>query len=344
MAAHTCRVAICGLSGDSAAAMTDFLQRDPGIEVVDVLDAPEELLSRDVDAGPDLLALDLESTAGGGTRAIERIMRERPVPILLLEGNVAGGPERAAAALAAGALEALPKARVRMESPDDVWAIALRSRVKRLASVRLGSPDAGRAAVATVRWRGVDRPFQLVGVGASSGGPPALTTVLGELPDDYALPVLVVQHIAPSFGEGLVTWLDQRVGPPVRIAQAGGPVSPGVWFAPDDTHLSVDSELRFAFDDSDRGPHRPSADVLFESMVAAVGPEALGVVLTGMGRDGAVGVEAMCAAGATVIAQDEESSAVFGMPRAAIESGAEHVLPLAEIGPALRSLRVPEAV
>jgi two-component system chemotaxis response regulator CheB len=338
-------VALLGLAADSAAALSEFLERDPGIEVVGVFATAGQLHGRLRGAQPDLLAVDLGSAGSDGQLAIERIMRESPVPILVLQDDVPGAADRAAEALAAGALEAVSKTQLRLERPDDVWATALRARVKRLASVRLKGGARTPAAPTAARTRvGLGQSFRIVAIGASTGGPPALTTVFMELPPDYPLPVLVVQHIAPGFTEGLVGWLDDRVGPSVRFAPDGERIGPGIWFAPDDTHLTVDSELRFALDrTSEHGRHRPSLDPLLESVAATVGPEALGVVLTGMGRDGAAGVEAIRAAGGLAIAQDDESSAVFGMPAAAIEAGADHVLPLAAIGPALASLRVREA-
>ena len=120
---------------------------------------------------------------------------------------------------------------------------------------------------------------------------------------------------------------------------------PGIWFAPDDCHLLLEPSQRFALDGlTTRGPHRPSVDMLFESLASSCGGGALGVVLTGMGRDGAAGVQAIRAAGGHVIAQDRQTSTVFGMPRAAIESGADVVFALQEIGPVLRGLPAAETV
>jgi two-component system chemotaxis response regulator CheB len=180
-----------------------------------------------------------------------------------------------------------------------------------------------------------------VAIGASTGGPPALGTVLEALPADFPMPVLVVQHIAAGFLQGLVQWLGGRVSLPVRVAEQGLRASAGIWLAPDDAHLLLESSMRFALDpDTVSGSHRPSVDMLFESVAASVGDEAVGVVMTGMGRDGAAGTEAIRSAGGFVIAQDEASSAVYGMPRAATEAGADLALPLEEIGPTIRAVRV----
>jgi two-component system chemotaxis response regulator CheB len=179
----------------------------------------------------------------------------------------------------------------------------------------------------------------VIGIGASTGGPPALLAVLRELPDEFELPVLVVQHIGSGFTEGLVAWLDSRIALPVRVAPAGATAGRGVWVAPDEAHLRLTHSMRLSIDPEPRDTlHRPSLDVLFQSLGAVAGPDAVGVVLTGMGRDGAEGVGTLRASGGLVIAQDEASSAVFGMPQAAIASGADVVLPLEEVGTALRTL------
>ncbi|HWW66425.1 MAG TPA: CheB methylesterase domain-containing protein [Solirubrobacterales bacterium] len=183
-----------------------------------------------------------------------------------------------------------------------------------------------------------------MGIGASVGGPPALATVLGGLPVDFPLPVLVVQHMAAGFGEGLVKWLDQSVAIPVGIAVDGAPMQRGVWMALDGAHLRLEPSMRLSLDrKTRRGAHRPSLDVLFESLASSAGDGAVGVVLTGMGRDGAEGVRALREAGGLTIAQDEETSAVFGMPGAAIESGVDLVLPLEELAPKLATLRARSA-
>ena len=266
--------------------------------------------------------------------------RIRPLPILVLSAFGGKESERAAEALAAGALETMSKTELSLRDPDSIWATALRGRVKRLASVRLRraparppGPRPGPPAAFPAR------PARAVGIGASTGGPPALLEVLRELPADFQAPVFVVQHIAAGFLEGLVSWLEDRIPLPVRIATAGARVEPGVWFAPDHVHLLLEGSFRMATDATAHGAHRPSIDVLFRSLAATHAEGAVGVVLTGMGSDGAAGVKAIRAAGGYVVAQDEPTSAVFGMPRSAIEAGADAVLPVAEIGRALCSLR-----
>jgi two-component system chemotaxis response regulator CheB len=160
-----------------------------------------------------------------------------------------------------------------------------------------------------------------------------LSEILGRLPVDFPVPVVIVQHIAPDFLPSLVKWLDSIAPLHVTVAQPGVQPQPGkVYIAPGHAHLCIDSNRQFQLDQETPSRHVPSGDVLFETVAACYGAKAIGVVLTGMGDDGARGLQAMFNAGAFTIAQDEESSAVFGMPREAAALGATcDVLPLADI-------------
>jgi two-component system chemotaxis response regulator CheB len=328
------RVVICEDSPSYATGLASFIARDPGLEVAGVCSSAEDLLTRLDELDPNLIIVNLELPGLGGLACIERVMRDRPLPILIISGEDPGSA-RVAQAIAAGALEAVSKRALVLGAPDDLWATALRSRIKRLASVHLGRAPRVHRATAPAGGRRLD----LIGIGASTGGPPALATVLGALPASFRIPVLVVQHTSPGFTQGLVAWLDRQLPISVGLAERGTPVGPGVWFAPEDSHLGVDGSGRFSLDSiTVHGAHRPSVDILFESLASTAREAALAVVLTGMGRDGAEGAVAIREAGGRVIAQDEESSAVFGMPRAVIESGADQVLPLDAIGPLLGRL------
>ena len=323
-----------------ARALAKFLEHDGDLEVVAICPSGEDALRELNVLAPDLVTMDLEMPGMGGVRATEEIMRARPTPILVVSAHAGKGSERAAEALAAGALEVLAKDGLRLDRADDVWARAVRSRVRRLASVRLGGrrdpapSDAERDPVPAPT-----RAARVIGVGASAGGPPALVTVFSRIPVAFQVPIVVVQHIATGFIEGLIHWLDQQIEAPVRIASESGRVEPGVWFAPDGAHLLIDPSMRFALDDTTPARHRPSADVLLESIAHSAGEAGVGVILTGMGDDGRAGVEAIIATGGLAIAQDEASSAVYGMPHAAARAGAAS-MPVEDIGAALGQLRV----
>jgi two-component system chemotaxis response regulator CheB len=183
------------------------------------------------------------------------------------------------------------------------------------------------------------RTASVVGICASTGGPQVLASLLASLPAQFPIPVLVVQHISAGFTEGLAQWLDRTVRIPVHIAEDGARLERGVWIAPEGAHLKLQASGKLALDRRTvRGHHRPSGDILFESMAEAVGDSAVAVVLTGMGRDGAAGAAAVRARGGLAVAQDEASSAVYGMPKEAAARGADLLSP-EEIGNLLVGLR-----
>jgi two-component system, chemotaxis family, protein-glutamate methylesterase/glutaminase len=332
------RILICEDSRTYAAGLSRLLERENDLDVVGVCTTAEQAIARLDSLRPDLVTMDLELPGMSGVDAIGQIMSVLPVPILVLSGHVERRSTAALAALAAGALDALPKHELDLEDPDGAAARALRARVKLLSGVKvIRHPRARLAKKRPVS--GFVRTAAAVGICASTGGPQALAAVLADLPRTFGVPVFVVQHIAPGFGDGFARWLDGEVPLPVRMAAAGPMPSTGIWIAPEGTHLLF-TRTGLAFDEqTDAGPHRPSGDVLLRSLAAVAGRNAVGVILTGMGRDGADGLAEIARAGGLTIAQDEATSAVYGMPRVAAERGAELVLPLDEIGARLQALR-----
>jgi two-component system chemotaxis response regulator CheB len=339
------RILICEDSATYALGLKRFLETSDDIEVVGVCGTGEEALEAVPRLAPDLVTMDLDLPGMGGIRAVEKIMSSHAVPILVLSGQVRRGSSQAAEALSAGALEALPKAHVRVDEPAGAAAVALRYRLRRLAAAKVGAPDGAGPepppASVSPRRNGVN----VIGICASTGGPRALETVFAGLPATFPIPLLVVQHMTAGFTEGLASWLDHRSPLPVALAADRQPLTPGVLIAPDGAHLKLDTDMNLVLDsETEAGHHRPSGDVLLASLAAAAGSGALGVVLTGMGRDGAEGVEAVRQAGGRVIAQDEGTSAIFGMPRAAAEAGVDLVLPIGKIAGALVRLAAVETV
>lgn len=337
------RVLICEDCPAYAAGLERLLARDPQIDVVAVCSSAEATIARlaQLDPGPHLITMDLQLPGMSGSEAIEQIMSARPVPILVLAGGVQHGSRAALDSLGAGALEVLGKEALDLSDPDSMQARAFRGRVKLLSAVPvLNHPRA--------RLRGAEAPgppgrgprAAVIGICASVGGPRALAAVLAEIPATFAIPILVVQHMAPGFTDGFVRWLDGQLPLPVRLAPAG-PGGRGIWVAPEGGHLVLDRGRRLVLDTSeDGGLHRPCGDVLLSSIAASAGADGVAVVLTGMGSDGADGLAQVGRVGGLTIAQDEASSAVFGMPKAAAEAGAELVLAPAEIGRRLRALRL----
>jgi len=333
------RVLICDDSPTFAAALTRTLEHGGEIEVVGVRMTAEAAIADLPTLKPDLLTMDIELPGISGLEAVEQIMSVRPTPILVLSSHIDPAKDTAAAALAAGALDAIAKGDLPLTDPESSGAAAFRRRVTILSGARvIRHPRARLPARRVTKSAKAPQRGAVIGMCASTGGPQALITVLSGIPASFSVPILVVQHISAGFTEGLAHWLDGAVPLPVELAEDGSALAPGVTVAPDGAHLAVhDGELRLDRV-SPAGLHRPSADVLLHSIAESAGTAGVAVVLTGMGRDGAAGLGAVRKAGGLTIAQDEESSAVYGMPKEAAKQGAELILPLEKIAATLVGL------
>jgi two-component system, chemotaxis family, protein-glutamate methylesterase/glutaminase len=325
------RVLVCEDSPTFATGLRRALEFDRRFEVVGIHATAEAMIAAIPQARPDVLTVDVELPALGGISAIEEIMSSTPLPILVLSSHV----ERdGALALSAGALDAIAKGDLDLRDPAGPSAATLRNRLRLLSQVRVIRHPRANLRRDGRRPRPA-RDIAVVGVVSSTGGPTALSTLLGALPGDFPVPILVVQHMTRGFTAGFVSWLDSVVELPVQLASDGMPLAPGVWIAPEGAHLVAPHAL--ALDRRQAGVHRPSGDVLLKSLAERFGAGTTAVVLSGMGTDGAGGVAAVCAAGGLAFAQDEQTSAIYGMPRAAAERGAT-ALPLEDLGPAIRAL------
>jgi two-component system chemotaxis response regulator CheB len=307
---------------------------DPAFDVVAVAADGNAAASLSRSVRPDVITMDLNMPDTDGFSGIARIMAETPTPILVLTGT----PEEAVGfrALSLGALDILEKPQANTDLDD--YGHLLRSRLRLLAGVKVIRHLRGlRGDRKGSAPRAAARP-ELVVVGASLGGPRALATLLRGLPASFPVPIAVVQHIADGFTEGLASWLGTESRLVVLEAVDGAPLRPGrVLVAPTGRHLLVAEGVARLSDAPPVDTFKPSVTPLFLSAARAYGARACGVLLTGMGRDGADGLRKIKEA--PTIAQDEATSAVFGMPRAAIELGAvDRVLPIDEIPRALLEL------
>jgi two-component system chemotaxis response regulator CheB len=321
---------------------------------------------------PQAVLMDLHLPVMNGIEAIERIMAVRPTPIIVYSAFVDGADrDNAAAALAAGAVDVMEKPGADSRGGLEDYAESLRRRLRVAGRVKVITHPRGRlggGAPTTVSTRGLvgsshvvsaapvrppgcslelsPRRVRVVAIGASTGGPQALNNVLAELPPDFAAAVVVVQHMADGFIEGLAGWLDTTCALPVSVGANGRRLMPGtVTIAPSGLNFIVHDQLRVTMHQPPPSQyHVPGIDATFMSIADTVGREAVGVLLTGMGRDGAAGMKCLRDAGAFTIAQDEETSAVYGMPAAAVAiDAAELQLPLEDIGSAVRRLTRPTA-
>lgn len=312
---------------------------------------------------PHAVVMDLDLPVMGGVEAIETIMATCATPILVYSAFVAGeDSSNALEALAAGAVDVLAKPGPQDTGTLDEYADQLRRRLRVVARIRVITHPRGRLRTSvgltgeakSIAGVGGRRPIlsaallddvparegvKLLVIGASTGGPHALLSVLSALPADLTQSVLVIQHMAEGFIGGLASWLDELVPLPVSVGESGRRLQPGaVTIAPSGGNLLVqDDRLRVLVTPPEPGQfHVPGIDATMRSVAEAVGPDAVGVILTGMGRDGAEGLLAMRRRGAFTIGQDEATSAVYGMPAAAAACDAvDRVLPIDAIGPAL---------
>lgn len=329
------RVLVADDSGLFREVLSRVITAEPAFEVVATAADGNEAARLARELRPDVITMDINMPDADGFSGIARIMAEAPTPILVLTAT----PEETVGfrALSLGALDILEKPRAEVDL--DAYGTTLRSRLRLLAGVRVIRHLRGLRAQRLPATRRAARADVVV-VGASLGGPRALAALLRALPAGFAAPMLVVQHIADGFTEGLATWLDQESDLTVRTARDGEALRPGlVLFAPTGRHLVVEKGCARLSDAPAVESFKPSVTPLFLSAAEAYGARVCGVILTGMGRDGAEGLRAIRDAGGSTIAQDEASSAVFGMPRAAIEARAvERILPLEEIPRALVEL------
>jgi two-component system chemotaxis response regulator CheB len=331
-----------------------LLAKAPNVEVVGEAGDGEEALARTLELKPDVLTMDVHMPRRNGLEAIAEIMRVRPTPIVVVSAAAGGANEELSfQALKLGAVEVLGKPNALDPHRFEVQSEAIRQAVRAVSGLTLVTrherlarqPTPPPVAVAPPRPKVAGgKALACIGIAASTGGPPALQKVLSALPAGFPVPILVVQHIAPGFTEGLVRWLAAQCAVRVRIAQRGDPLEPGtVLFAPDDQHLMVSmGRVRI-----DAGPPvknlRPSGTVLFTALAREFGESAAGLILTGMGDDGVAGLKLMRERGAFTAAQGKASCVVYGMPEVAVRTGAaQTTLELDEIAPAL--LRLAERV
>lgn len=345
---RTIRVLIVDDSLVAREMLAQILNSDPDIEIVGMAKDGKEAVDAVAHLKPDLVTMDIHMPRMDGLEAIEAIMAYHPTPILVVSSSVYGeGMGKAFDALRHGALEVIKKPEPRDWADLERIGKEVIRKVKVLSRVRVITHIGGRRPKSAAPVAGEEqvRPGRrsLVAIGSSTGGPSALLAVLGRLSEDFPVPVVIAQHIAEGFIPGLVSWLDSGCGINVREAVDGEDARPGfAYLAPTGSNLAMDGlRMRFAAPTSDQ-LYIPCADTLFESVARSMGRSAVGVILTGMGADGAHGLKALHDVGALTIGQDEATSIVYGMPRAAAEIGAvDTVLPVHDIAAEL--LRVAEA-
>ncbi len=334
--------------------LSELMSSDPGIEVVGV--ANDAFMAREkIKAlSPDVLTLDVEMPKMDGVTFLRNLMRLRPMPVVMVSSLTEHGAEITLEALSIGAVDYLPKPKIDLAATLADYREELLAKIRMAAQARVRryeervplvvtpslTTDAVLAPGAATRLRTTDR---IIAIGASTGGTEAIKDVLLDLPADTP-GVVITQHIPKAFSTAFARRMNSVCQMTVCEAEDGQQVLPGhVYIAPGDQHLLIVRSGARYLCKLDAGPpvnrHKPSVDVLFRSVSQQAGRNAIGVILTGMGRDGALGLREMRDAGCPTIAQDEASSVVWGMPGAAVEAGAAaEVLPLRQVGGRIRSL------
>jgi two-component system chemotaxis response regulator CheB len=329
--------------------LVHILGSDPQIRLAGVVPDGQSAVEFVAENQVDVVIMDIHMPGLDGFEATRRIMETRPVPIIICTAT--GDPKEVAIAmrsLEAGAVACVGKPFGPASPSYEAMVANLLQTIKLMSEVKVVRrwPRSRGAAARLSALRSEESKLtapgiQLIGIGASTGGPPVLQTILASLPKDFPVPVLIVQHIARGFLPGLAEWLNQTTGWPVHLATHGTCPLPGhAYLAPDDNHMGVTASGRiFLSAEPPESGLRPAVAYLFRTLAETCRAHAVGVLLTGMGRDGAAELKLMKSRGADTIAQDRESSVVHGMPGEAILLGAAtHILPADKIADTLIGL------
>ncbi len=359
------RVLIVDDSGFFRRRLTEILNSDPQIEVIETAVDGKDAVEKARICRPDVITMDIEMPVMNGIDATRAIMKQRAVPIIMFSSLTYDGAKATLDALEAGATDFLPKrfddisndkaeartilcARIKSMVSHKPSVIAARTAVKTPPSVppqrqplshKVASAPAAAPRATKGRTAAAFKPseYDLVAIGTSTGGPVALQEVLVQLPANFALPLLLVQHMPATFTEAFAARLNQQCNIEIREAKNGDALKPGVaLLAPGGKQMKLEKRggrllVKIEDETDPMQNYKPCVDVTFATVSMALGSRALGIILTGMGADGSISCKAMQSRGATIWAQDEASSVIYGMP-AAVAGFADQILPMKEIG------------
>jgi two-component system chemotaxis response regulator CheB len=306
-----------------------IISADPGLSIAGVAASGEEALAIVDRLAPDVISMDVQLPGMEGFETTRRIMAHRPTPIVIVSGLDGGEVELTMKALKAGALSVVEKPVATGREDYQALAARLCTQLRIMSDVKVVRRRRGEAPYAEPQvstpqpTKSVPAPIRLLAIGASTGGPNALMRLLGALEATFPVPIVIVQHMNARFMEGFAEWLSGVTPFAASVVNGRTMLERGhAYLAPGDRHLRADSQSVVPDDSPAVGGHRPSANVLFSSIARAIGASAVGVLLTGMGEDGAVGLSDLRASGAYTIAEDETTAVVYGMPAAAVQRGA----------------------
>lgn len=341
------RVVVIDDSAFMRKAISTMLAKDPEIKVVGTANNGSEGLERVRELDPDVVTLDIEMPVMDGLTALRHIMMEMPRPVIMISSLTTEGAEATLKAMELGAVDFIPKdlskvsldiIRIEADLQKKVKTVARRKLRHRMPPRPRRQPEPpARAATGGRQVR------DIVAIGVSTGGPPAVQKVLSSLPENFPASVLIAQHMPPAFTGPFAKRLDNVCAVSVKEAEDGEPLKPGtVYIAPGGKHLKIVQrgaklDVLVSPEPAD-ALYKPSANVLISSVADVVGRRALGVILTGMGSDGLEGVRALKARGGRVLAQSDATCVVYGMPKAIVDAGlADEIVGIDEMGPAIIS-------
>lgn len=325
--------------------LVHILSSDPQIQVIGIATNGEEAIEAVRSFSPDVITMDIHMPKMDGYEATRKIMETRPVPIIIVTGST-GIKEVSMAmrVIEAGAVALAKKPAGIGHADHQADASILINTVKLMSEVKVVKRRAPRERE-IIRAKDLKlkrlQEIQIVAIGASTGGPPVLQTILSRLPNNFTIPILIVQHMAVGFLKSFAQWLGETSSRPVHVASQGERILPGhVYLAPDGFQMKPESYRRLALcADEPVNGLRPSVSYLFRHVALVFGENAVGILLTGMGKDGARELKLMKDEGAITIAQDKESCAVYGMPYEAVNlNAASYVLTPEKIAEVLSSL------
>ncbi|MAE18195.1 chemotaxis response regulator protein-glutamate methylesterase [Candidatus Poribacteria bacterium] len=319
--------------------ISEFLSIDPELEIIGTAQNGQEAIELTKRLKPDLITMDISMPVMDGLLATEHIMAYQPTPILVMSNLLKSELHLSFQAISTGAVEAV-------EKPDFSEGISSKTTEKLIRTVKLvsnvkvithlsGKLKRHTSSAALDKPKTRDSECNLVAIGASTGGPKVLAQILSQLPKNFSSGIVIVQHISTGFTSGLVDWLNRECPLEVKEAKSGEQIKPGLVFvAPCENHMLVTNNGRIRLNKGlPVSGNRPSVSILMSSIAKVYGKSCMGVILTGMGEDGATGMLDIKQAGGATVAQDENSSAIFGMPKAAIDAGAvDKILNADEIG------------
>lgn len=342
------RILIAEDSKVIALLLSGILENEPDMKVIGIAEDGAKAIQMSRDLRPDLVTMDIHMPQVDGFAAIRVIMAENPVPIVVVSSPVSGAEKNVTfRALEEGAVAVIEKPQTLSDSDFDRTRRQLVETVRAMAEVKVvkrrldARRPAGRAGPCALQPRG---EYKVLAIGCSTGGPQVLLRILSALPADFPIPVVVVQHITHGFIDGLVAWLQGHTPLKIKLAEHGEPLRhSSIYFAPDDYHLLIAKSrnglsARLESGEAVRG-FIPSVDQLLHSIARSCSGQAIGILLTGMGDDGARGLLEMKRSGCHTLIQDEASSVVFGMGGSALALDAvDRIVELKEISGYLASL------